>query len=510
MGKKDLFHKVEDTEQLEMIIEKKSFSVDVKNLLLNMLYKIQNSYNDYETVKRLVSDKKSLVEEILHIISDCENIEIIEPSSKKKSDKTKLKVDQEKKSIIVEPNEKTLLYALYSLPIEKRVYLSEEYSSLRNALPSVLQEGENIHKAEIIRDFDAWSWNTIYDEIQSIESNIIYQNLLILLGKEFIQEWMDLERTKNSIELLNEKLELIFGELDTKKFMKLIFKLVIILYCSKDKKEQKRLTEELELNTNELEKLSNTQTLVEELSNKKTKCLNKIKQIDQLLNDKKQLQTELKKENKKEKNKEEPLTEEDLIERLKKQRKKLSKEMKDANRLLDPKNFVKTKTEIEQQNEILSALKEYDKKAEYLLDLQKYFIKGLNSKIEKTSDKKELMELVYLIRYYNFIPYFDNAFIKDVAELKNMINETEESLIEKLMTMKMVSTFSNNAKFDKKLIKNVFKMRLMNLENIYLQFEKGEKIRIVLYDVETVEKGFEISNKDIKIAKYNKKIKMFI
>ena len=36
--------------ELEIILEKKSFSVDVKNILLNMLYKIETSYEDYFTV----------------------------------------------------------------------------------------------------------------------------------------------------------------------------------------------------------------------------------------------------------------------------------------------------------------------------------------------------------------------------------------------------------------------------------------------------------------------------
>ncbi len=38
--------------QLEKILSKKTFSEDTKNLLLNMLYKIENAYDDYNKVKR--------------------------------------------------------------------------------------------------------------------------------------------------------------------------------------------------------------------------------------------------------------------------------------------------------------------------------------------------------------------------------------------------------------------------------------------------------------------------
>ena len=68
MAKKDLFHKLSYTEQLEEILEKKTFSADCKNLLLSMLYKIDTSYNDYETVKRMVDPKRQVIEDILKII----------------------------------------------------------------------------------------------------------------------------------------------------------------------------------------------------------------------------------------------------------------------------------------------------------------------------------------------------------------------------------------------------------------------------------------------------------
>ena len=42
------------TNRLEKILEKKKFSLDTKNLLLSMLYKIQNGYNDYRSEERRV------------------------------------------------------------------------------------------------------------------------------------------------------------------------------------------------------------------------------------------------------------------------------------------------------------------------------------------------------------------------------------------------------------------------------------------------------------------------
>ena len=60
--------------ELEKILENKLFSYDVKNLLLSMLYKIENAYADYETVKRNVEKKKEYVKNIIQISCFFSNI----------------------------------------------------------------------------------------------------------------------------------------------------------------------------------------------------------------------------------------------------------------------------------------------------------------------------------------------------------------------------------------------------------------------------------------------------
>lgn len=509
MDKKELFYKVEYTEQLETILEKKSFSVDVKNLLLNMLYKIENSYNDYETVKRMVDTKQNTIKEILKIISQCSKIEIIKPTTPKKNNKTKVKfkIDKRNKSIEVEPNEKSLLYALYNLPTEKKVYINEEYSGVRNALPFVLQEGKNISKAEVIRDFDAWSWNAIHSEMVSVETNLIYQNLQILLGKEFLQKWMELEKEKDAVEILKKELQKNFNEKETDKFMNLIFKLMIIIYCKKNKKEEDRIIEELEFNTLELEKLNDTREFIKEISDKKTMCIKRIKRIDQVLNNTELLKQELKKENQ---NSKEVISEEEYIRMLKKQRRRNEKEIINANNLLEPKKFVEMKNELEKQNRLLIGVKEQEEKDKFLLEIQKYFIKGLKVKIKNANTKKEIIELMYLLRYYKFIPYINKRYIKDISKLKRIIDETEDLIIEKLITLKVVNKFSNRIEFDKAIIKKIFELKLMALENIYIEFEKKDKILTTFYDVETIEKIYEMDCEDVKLVKNKKKIKMFV
>ena len=70
--------------QLEKILSKKTFSEDTKNLLLSMLYQVENSYADYNLANGDTKTKKEILEEILKIIEqDCEKIEIVKTKESK-------------------------------------------------------------------------------------------------------------------------------------------------------------------------------------------------------------------------------------------------------------------------------------------------------------------------------------------------------------------------------------------------------------------------------------------
>ena len=43
---------------------------------------------------------------------------------------------------------------------------------------------------EPLRDFNGYSWTTIPQEIESIDHNLIYQNLRILVGHKFLNKWV--------------------------------------------------------------------------------------------------------------------------------------------------------------------------------------------------------------------------------------------------------------------------------------------------------------------------------
>ena len=68
MSKEDIFSKIslkDYNNELEKVLEEKDFSEVVKNLLLSMLYKIENAYEDYETVKVNTASKKYFIKKII-------------------------------------------------------------------------------------------------------------------------------------------------------------------------------------------------------------------------------------------------------------------------------------------------------------------------------------------------------------------------------------------------------------------------------------------------------------
>lgn len=288
--------------KLESVLNKKKLSGSVKNLLLNMLYNITSSYNDYSAIKVNVEEKNKFIENIIEIIKSCESIETVSPSSEEGLEFTKqgivCKVDTYLKTLKVFPTERAMLFALFKVN-DTQMFLDEKYHLLRIALPEMLNEGRDINNIEIIRDFNAWSWNTLQTEISNIDCNLIYQNLLVLLGFDFLDNWMKQEKQKDLLQKLEEELKRKYDEEKAKKLVDYICRLSILVCIKRNKTEKERLLEEKEWDKKELARLKNKTELVENLTKTKKLKMREIKRIDKILNDDELLLQEFERRNKK-------------------------------------------------------------------------------------------------------------------------------------------------------------------------------------------------------------------
>ena len=206
--KEDFFSKFKDyNKELEKILEHKDFSKDTKNLLLSMFYKLEASYNDYYTVKKNCVKKQEYLENILDNIKNSNGIELVKTNDEEfdKFKEKQYEIDLKLRKIKVIPNELALLSAILELN-DFEIKLNEKYNLLRNSMPYLLNTAHDMENIEALRDFNAWSWNTLVKEIKDININLVYQNLKIALDCNIFGE-IETENEYNDIlKIIEDKL----------------------------------------------------------------------------------------------------------------------------------------------------------------------------------------------------------------------------------------------------------------------------------------------------------------
>ena len=540
---------------LENILEQKAFSEDVKNLLLSMLYKIENGFQDYKTVKVNVSSKNYFLEKIIYTIKDeCNEIDLIKPLSEESTilEKNNLNyiIDKENGKIICYPNERILLEALATLS-QNEIKLSENYKLYKKGIKEVLYKGNCMNISEVIRDFNGWSWDITTSQMQSKNINLIYQNLLILLGKSFLQNWITGEETeeteetqipnneilrskynntfgitneefqknkeKDYIRIMEEKLEEYYGKTKAHEFIETLRKVVISIGYNSSNLQKEIVLQEKHEAEEKLNKMQNNKIYIEEISKNKRELVNKIKSIDKLLYNEKLLKREYEQRNSKLPNEEKIFSISHLKIILEKERNIYLDNIKELNNQLEPSKFVDIKEKTRNKCYFFQdiGLHESQKVNEekQINNLQISFVKCFIEKIKKAENKMQIKDLIYELRYYECLPY-QNTIVSDlqINELQEKISEAEELLIKKACLSKVLTTFSQEDNINKRIIANQFKTKIINLENINytLKYHKGI-LKIEIYDTNIAEeeKMLKITEKVELEVKLNKNIKLW-
>ena len=286
--------------ELEKLLEEKQFEENAKSTLLNILYKIETGYKDIETVKKDIETKEEYIENLMGIIkNNCDSIKILKMSEQNNQipeNRTYI-IDKENKEIIAYPIERKVLYAIAKIGKKEKI-IKDNYFLIDETISDLINTGNNIHMVEPLRDFNGYSWTTIPQEIESIDHNLIYQNLRILVGHKFLNKWIrSNEFMIDYFEEFKEELENRYGVEDRKKIIDLLAEISVLLevkYNPQKIKEYTKLKEELQ---EELEKLENKEEYIEKITEQKIQLTEKIKQIDTIINNKELLEKEYKERN---------------------------------------------------------------------------------------------------------------------------------------------------------------------------------------------------------------------
>lgn len=396
-----LFSKLKDYHNLlEEILDKKTFSSISKSLLLSMVYKLEIAYKDYEKVKVNSITKDEFLSHMLEVIQKyCDNVKTVEPASVQAELLKKHNVDaltnEKERSILTYPTEQAMLYAICD--IEPKYFFVRKDFAFKNVLQKVLVNGYKQNTTEILENFSGWSWDFGTKKQEDCVMNLIYQNLLMIKGEQFLFDWRtDKSAKKDYLQELKCSIKNVTGNDD---YYLLLCKLLYLIANKKEKlKIQKKLEEE--------------------------------------------------------------------------------------------KIFDNIKTEYEQ-----------------VLELEKYFLKFMEKKIERLILREEMIEIIYQMRYYQNMMLFNDVLVKEHSELMKSFDAVYKKAITKACKMGVIKIISMDIEMNFELLKYIFDTRIIDLEEIriYVEMENKNSIFIKVYDKDIFEKqgreDFYGNKKDIIIKK---------
>lgn len=145
-----------------------------------------------------------------------------------------------------------------------------------------------------------------------------------------------------------------------------------------------------------------------------------------------------------------------------------------------------------------------------LIELATEFLNQIKEKVSKINEenKEKLINLIYRIRYYRYIPISREKYIKDVEELKEKFEEVIKEVIKKAQKLKIWDNFSEDAGLTYQILKEIFDMKMIYLQNLNIQCKyENKELYVEYYDDTIIESSIKIKADTVKIKK---KIKLFI
>lgn len=505
-NKDNIFSKNSYDSQLEELLDSKNFSDEVKSLILNIVYKIDNAYRDYSKIKYDAKQKNEIIAEITNIIQNyCDTIEIINPTSKK----SRYYVDKNAKRIKTFPNENPLLQALYYISTEE----AEEIDDVINkVVTKIVNKGRAIDGTEIIRDFNGWSWNNAIEDNMNKLYNLVYQDLAILLGSNGVVGAVNSGNVAQSIEVqLREK----YGDRKASEIVKRFEICCFLIYMRNSDSRKKEMLDYSEKLERKLKIVNNKPEYISIITKKNNENLKIVAQIENILKNEKLLQKKYLKPEIKNKYK--------MIDNYRKylvttQKQRMNQISKNSN-LLTPAEYLNTKNRLEINIDLLSYIKRIYTKRDSLysciIDLQRLVTSCLYKKIETFDQRKDLVNAVYEVRYFNYLPVKNDKKIKDIKELDVDLRNVKKKIISKLLEEKIIEKISKDEDSNYQILKYIFNTKTTNMNKIFVKLRyRDKKLYLEYYDEDAVEIEADINFSQDEFnelsKKVDKKIKIFI
>ncbi len=504
-----LFSKLKDyNKQLEEVLDDKYFSSNIKNLLFNMIYKIEIFYPDFYQVKRCVRNKEDLLNELVETIRlYCDNIKSVEPDSDQAKmlirHKLQALTNEKERSILTYPTEIALLYAISDIS-PKYFYINQE-NTLKKLIQNTLVNGYNMNNVEILKDFNGWSWDKSDIENENYIDNLIYQNLLVMLGEKFLYEWRIYGSTRRDFLLEAKKYIKLFT--GNENYISYFYKL---LYLNSNAKDRLIINEELKVKKQKLRKMLDRENFLQECKSKKEKLTQKLEKIENALENEERLEKDFIKANLK-------LSQDKQIKSFKKyknlvikEKEKYIEEIYNLEYILQPSNYTFIKNLLQ---EVLQVYNCKETEEEVLINLQKEFLIFIEKKLSKIKTRDEIIDVICELRYYSKLKISKNKTTLDISEINEVFDRVLKKAITILCKIGAMKIISMDINLNFEIIKYALDTKIINLEEIKIALVTDDQGLIIkVFDKDIFEKQgrkkIEIS-KNILEVKTNRKIKIF-
>ncbi|MBR3614520.1 MAG: hypothetical protein IKL55_05025 [Clostridia bacterium] len=495
-----LFSKLKDYNiELEEILDTKYFSSNIKSLLFSMIYKLEVSYIDFKLVKRSVRSKEDFLNEIIEVIRlYCDNIKSVEPDSDQAKmlikNKVKAVTNEKERSILTYPTEQALLYAISDIS-PKYFFINQDFS-LKREIQNALVNGYIHNNMEILTDFTGWSWDKTFEGKYYYIDNLIYQNLLVILGEKFLYEWRNYGSTRTDfLEEARKYIKLFTGN---EKYLMSLYKLVYLNSSQKEKLNQ-AFREDIKV----LKKMNNKELYLDELKKQKEKLEKKINRYEAVLENETLLEKEFIRANSKLETNKKIKTIKKYRQLIVKEKEKNIRELEDVLYSMKPENFNKKKEYLKKTYEIYISKQNLE---EIVIENQQNFLNFLDKRLSKLKTRDEIIDVLYELRYYKTLRISRKVAIKDIEILNNQIDKIMKKAITMLCKLGAIKIISMDINLNFEIIKYALDTKIIELEKIKLYFDEDEDgLLIRVFDKDIIEKQ---GRKKVKLTKNTLEVKL--
>lgn len=141
----------------------------------------------------------------------------------------------------------------------------------------------------------------------------------------------------------------------------------------------------------------------------------------------------------------------------------------------------------------------------------KSFLKIMEFIFKKAETKKDIIDLIYKIRYFEQIPVSKHASIKDIKSITKQIENIEKAIITKACNLKALNIISLNVSENYKITMEIINTGIIDLESINIELKKQSgNILLEVFEDKSLEKELTYSKIPELNIKPNKMIKLFI